>query len=70
MAFLEREFPSLVPRYERLYRSKYPPTAYRKELQGMVKMLQDRYGLRPRGPGRQPDGPADDTRPEQGGFSW
>ncbi len=70
MAFLEREFPSLVPRYERLYRSKYPPTAYRKELQGMVRMLQDRHGLNPRDTAGRPDGPADATGPEQGGFSW
>jgi len=70
MAFLEREFPSLVPRYERLYRSKYPPTTYRKELQGMVRMLQDRHGLGPRDRADRPDGPADATGPEQAGFSW
>jgi DNA repair photolyase len=70
MAFLEREFPRLVPRYARLYQSKYPPTAYRNELQGMVRMLQDRYGLSPRGPAVWPDGPADAAEPEQGGFSW
>src|SRR4029077_17824885 len=41
MSFLDREFPAMRPRYERLYGSKYPPTAYRKELQGMVRMLQE-----------------------------
>jgi hypothetical protein len=70
MAFLEREFPLLVPRFERLYRSKYPPTAYRKELQGMVRVLQDRHGLSPRETGGRPDGRADPTGPEQAGFSW
>ena len=34
MKFIEREFPSMVPRYERLYAKKYPPDAYRKEVQG------------------------------------
>src|SRR4029077_12021258 len=45
MAFLEREFPSMRSRYERLYEQKYPPSAYRKEVQGMVRVLQQRYGL-------------------------
>ncbi len=27
MTFLEREFPSMLPRYERLYEKKYPPSA-------------------------------------------
>jgi hypothetical protein len=69
MAFLEREFPSLVPRYERLYRSKYPPTAYRKELQGMVRLLQQRQGLSGRDTAGRPDEP-EAAGPEQGGFSW
>ena len=45
MKFLEREFPSMVPRFERLYVKKYPPDAYRKEVQGMVRALQQRYGV-------------------------
>src|SRR5882724_7480167 len=32
MKFMEREFPAMVPRYEKLYAKKYPPEAYRKEL--------------------------------------
>jgi hypothetical protein len=32
------------PRFERLYVKKYPPEAYRKEVQAMVRVLQDRYG--------------------------
>jgi hypothetical protein len=48
MSFLQREFPSWVPRYERLYARKYAPDAYRKEIGGMVRMLQQRYGLNPR----------------------
>ena len=48
MTFLEREFPSWVPRYEKLYAKKYAPEEYRREVSGMVRMLQQRYGLRPR----------------------
>jgi DNA repair photolyase len=45
MKFVEREFPSMRPRFERLYVRKYPPEAYRKEIQGMVRLLQQRHGL-------------------------
>lgn len=45
MKFLEREFPSWVPRYERLYSKKYAPAEYRRQVQGMVRLLQDRYGV-------------------------
>jgi DNA repair photolyase len=71
MKFLEREFPSMLPRYERLYAAKYPPHAYRKEVQGMVRALQQRYG-----PARRedlhagPDEPAEMNAPEQVGFGW
>ena len=44
MKFIEREFPSMAPRFEKLYAKKYPPDAYRKEVQGMVRVLQARYG--------------------------
>lgn len=45
MKFLERDFPAMVPRYEKLYTRKYPPQSYRKEVQSMVRMLQERHGL-------------------------
>jgi DNA repair photolyase len=72
MSFLEREFPALLPRYERLYRTKYPPKAYREEVQGMVRVLQQRYGLVPR---RDADTTAGEVapavvEPEQVGFSF
>jgi DNA repair photolyase len=71
MAFLDREFPSMVPRYERLYGSKYPPNAYRKELQGMVRMLQERYGIDRRESAAGIDPPEEDTTgPEQVAFAW
>jgi DNA repair photolyase len=69
MKFLAREFPALVPRYERLYRKKYAPDEYRKQVQGMVRLLQDRYGLAKR---EKPDEriPTSDPEPEQVGFAW
>jgi len=85
MKFLDQEFPSLRPRYDRLYRKKYPPDAYRNELRGMVRMLQRRYGLAPRrnandtDPNSSEAGRAEERRraeppgleiPEQVGFAW
>lgn len=45
LKFIEREFPAMLPRFERLYVKKYAPDAYRKEVQAMVRVLQERYGL-------------------------
>ena len=36
MKFIEREFPAMLPRFERLYGKKYPPDAYRQEVKAMV----------------------------------
>src|SRR5258708_32406348 len=69
MKFIEREFPAMRPRYERLYVKKYPSTAYRKEVQGMVRVLQQRYGLTRRGDAdEKPD--AIQREAEQVGFAW
>jgi DNA repair photolyase len=69
MAFLEREFPSWLPRYEKLYEKKYAPEEYRKQVQGMIRLLQERYGVSGRESDHdQPVGrPAE---PEQVGFAW
>ncbi len=69
MTFLAREFPSLVPRYETLYRRKYPPDAYRQEVKKMVRVLQDRYGPWP-GTGARPAPEEAPASPEQVGFRW
>jgi len=72
MAFIEREFPSLRPRFERLYQRKYPPDAYRKEVRAMIRVLQNRYAL----PGRaEPDRDRDrdneaELQSTQVGFAW
>src|SRR5256885_12401374 len=70
MKFMEREFPAMVPRYEKLYAKKYPPDAYRKEVQAMVRTLQDRYALNPRTRDGDDKEEASVPEPEQVGFTW
>ena len=77
MKFIEREFPAMVPRFERLYARKHAPEQYRKEVQAMVQVLQDRYGVkrrpdseRSRGSEQQGAERAEGAEPEQVGFSW
>jgi DNA repair photolyase len=70
MKFIDREFPSMTPRFERLYAKKYAPESYRQEVKAMVRVLQERYGLTKR---EDVDGPAEDiatAEPEQVGFRW
>jgi len=71
MSFIDREFPAMRPRFEKLYVKKYPPETYRKEVQAMVRVLQDRYGLRQRKEADAEHGsPADPPESEQVGFAW
>ena len=71
LKFIAREFPAMLPKFERLYTRKYPPDAYRKEVKGMVRVLQERYGMARRedAAGSAPEEPAVDE-PEQVGFRW
>jgi DNA repair photolyase len=71
MSFLEREFPSMLPRYQRLYAAKYPPDPYRKEVQAMVRALQQRYGLtRREDADASREQPEEGKAPEQVAFRW
>jgi DNA repair photolyase len=72
LQFIEREFPAMLPRFERLYTQKYPPVAYRKEVQAMVRVLQDRYGLSKRETRQTTNAPAGEpsVEPEQAAFAW
>jgi DNA repair photolyase len=71
MNFIDREFPSMRPRFERLYARKYPPDAYRKEIKGMVRVLQQRYGVDRREEAEHADVEQPKTiDPEQVGFAW
>jgi len=70
MKFIEREFPAMTPRFDRLYAKKYPPDSYRKEVGAMVRVLQDRYGLTKRERIDSPAAPETASEPEQVGFRW
>jgi DNA repair photolyase len=71
MKFIEREFPAMRPRFERLYARKYPPDAYRKEIKTMVRFLQQRYGLNKREETQEAgDEQLKTVEPEQVGFAW
>jgi DNA repair photolyase len=71
MRFIERDFPAMRPRFDRLYAKKYAPDAYRKEVQAMVRVLQERYRLRKgkEAGAEQPSAPAPPDS-EQVGFAW
>jgi len=59
------------PRLERLYATKRPPKVYRQQVQGMVRVLQARYGLQKReSEGGSPGEPPEAASPEQIGFRW
>ncbi len=68
--FVGREFPSMRPRFEKLYARKHAPAAYREEVRAMVRVLQNRYGLNKREEetAHAPETP--DAPPEQVGFAW
>lgn len=46
--FLTHRYPQLVPEYRRLYRGKYAPPVYRRQVQRVVAAIQARVGLRSR----------------------
>jgi len=75
MHFIEREFPLMRPRFERLYAEKHPPEAYRQQVKAMVRALERRYGLDagPVGDASRPTRPSPHEagdRPVQVGFAW
>jgi DNA repair photolyase len=71
MKFIDREFPSMLPRFEKLYEKKYAPPEYRKQVQGMVRVLQDRYGLSKRKEANaEHASPETPPESEQVGFAW
>jgi DNA repair photolyase len=70
MKFIEREFPSMLPRFERLYVKKYPPDSYRNEVKAMVRLLQERYGVTSRAEANPEDMKSSPSDAEQVGFAW
>jgi DNA repair photolyase len=45
LGFLAREYPHLAERYEKLYVGAYAPRAYVSQVQAIIKVLQDRWGV-------------------------
>jgi DNA repair photolyase len=71
MGFIKKEFPHLLPRFERLYARKHAPEAYRREVRAMVGVLQRRYGLDARDEDpKTSEQQTDSSCPEQVGFAW
>jgi DNA repair photolyase len=74
MKFIERDFPSMLPRFEKLYAKKYAPDAYTQQIKGLVQILEERYGLTTREARQPPD--RDHSNPEandeitQVAFAW
>ncbi len=71
--FIEERFPAMLPGMHRLYGRKEAPPAYRHEVQAMVRVLQDRYGLQRRDDANDTGAPpaADPSMPpRQAGFDW
>jgi DNA repair photolyase len=68
MGFLEKHFPELWKKYHRLYTGAYVSRADSKEVRGIVKLLQDKYGVSK----RDENEPDDDESPgsEQKTFDW
>ncbi len=48
LRFLEREFPDLAPRVDRLYAGKYAPRRYRDQVHRVLGLIQRRHRLAPR----------------------
>jgi DNA repair photolyase len=70
LKFIEQKFPAMLPRFERLYAQKHPPAAYRKEVQAMVRVLQDRYGLSTRKKRAAANVAAGPVEAQQVAFAW
>jgi DNA repair photolyase len=48
MGILQREFPEMVEKYQRLYATKYVPKDYDKKVQEVVSLMRARYGMKSR----------------------
>ena len=48
MGMLQREFPEMVEKYQRLYATKYVPKDYDKKVQEVVSLMRARYGMKHR----------------------
>ena len=71
MKFLEREFPSWLPRLrKRSMQKKYAPQEYANRCQGMVRVLQERYGLQKHEADAEQRPRPPRTKPSRSVFAW
>ena len=63
MRFLDREFPELAPRMDRLYAGKYAPRRYRDQVHRVLELMRNRHRLPPRRPAPEPAGASDAPAP-------
>ena len=63
MRFLDREFPELAPRMDRLYAGKYAPRRYRDQVHQVLELMRNRHRLQPRRPAPGPAEAADASAP-------
>jgi DNA repair photolyase len=73
MKFIAKSFPAMLPGMTRLYGRTEAPVSYRNEVQAMVRLLQNRYGLSrragPRGLASEASGNPE-RLPQQTEFGW
>ena len=73
MRFLSESFPDLAPRVSRLYTDNYAPKAYRDQVDRVMELLRQRYGLggrEKRTATTEPDRDPIRSRVDQPGFRW
>ena len=68
--FLEKNFPELSKKYQRLYTGAYAPKSYAKEVQAVVKLLQERWSVKRRPEMKTPDKDESPGASEQSTFDW
>ena len=70
LRFLDREFPELAPRIDRLYAGRYAPRRYRDQVHRVLEVMRRRHRLPPRRPGSRREEAADapGARPRQPGL--
>ena len=71
MAFLEKHFPDLSKKYQRLYRGAYADAAYARQVKGLVKVLQKKHGISKRDEDKtETPGEVDSPGTQQAVFAW
>jgi DNA repair photolyase len=70
MGFLEKNYPELWKKYQRLYKGAYAPDAYAQQMRSIVKLLQERYRVNRRGETTKPGDNPSPGSSEQTSFDY